>query len=200
METRIKRSKGLLWVTGVIFLGMVILAIFVHGGWSLAVFFGILLVVGLILYYLDKDNDLVIDDRGIHQVKGVDYKWYQINHCYCESRLKGSYGPNNGLYRSPYLIISQIIQLKSSPALGTQKRPLVAVFFGAQRALPPPRLAKCQSPIPILFAGACKGPVAGPIQAKTPHKCPYRSRPWTCTSTFLILVRESRHSDYWQFL
>lgn len=105
METRIKRSKGLLLVTGVIFLGMVILAIFVHGGWSLAVFFGILLVVGSILYYLDKDNDLVIDDRGIHQVKGVDYKWYQINHCYCESRLKGSYGPNNGLYRSPYLII-----------------------------------------------------------------------------------------------
>ena len=90
METRIQRSKGLLWVTGVIFLGMVILAIFVHGGWSLAVFFGILLVVGLILYYLDKDNDLVIDDRGIH---------------HCESRLKGSYGPNNGLYRSPYLII-----------------------------------------------------------------------------------------------
>ena len=44
METRIKRSKGLLWVTGVIFLGMVILAIFVHSGWSLAVFFGILLV------------------------------------------------------------------------------------------------------------------------------------------------------------
>ena len=105
METRIQRSKGLLWVTGVIFLGMVILAIFVHGGWSLAVFFGILLVVGLILYYLDKENDLVIDDRGIHQVKGVDYKWYQINHCYCESRLKGSYGPNNGLYRSPFLII-----------------------------------------------------------------------------------------------
>ena len=104
METRIKRSKGLLWVTGVIFLGMVILAIFVHD-WSLAVFMGILLVVALILHYLDKDNDLVIDDRGIHQVKGVDYKWYQINHCYCESRLKGSYGPNNGLYRSPFLII-----------------------------------------------------------------------------------------------
>ena len=36
-----------------------ILAIFVHGGWSLAVFFGILLVVGLILYYLDKNKDLV---------------------------------------------------------------------------------------------------------------------------------------------
>ena len=105
METRIKRSKGLLWVTGVIFLGLVILAIFVHGGWSMAVFMGILLVVELILFHREKDNDLVIDDRGIHQVKGVDYKWYQINHCYCESRLKGSYGPNNGLYRSPYLII-----------------------------------------------------------------------------------------------
>ena len=64
----------------------------------------------------------------------------------------------------------------------------------------PPRLAKCQSPIPILFTCACIGPVAEPIQAKIPPKCPYRSRSWTCTSTFLILVRESRHSDYWQFL
>jgi hypothetical protein len=71
METRIKQSKELIWVTGGIFFGMVILSIFVHGVWELAVFFGILLVVGLILYYLDKDNDLVIDDRGIHQVKGV---------------------------------------------------------------------------------------------------------------------------------
>jgi hypothetical protein len=53
---------------------------------------GILLVVELIIYYLDKDNDLVIDDRGIRQVKGVDYKWYQINHCYLASRLEGSYG------------------------------------------------------------------------------------------------------------
>ena len=105
METRIKHSRELLWVTGVIFLGMVILAIFVHDGWGLAVFFGILLVVGLILYYLQKDNDLVIDDRGIHQVKGVDYKWYQINHCYLASRPEGSYGRYSGPYRSTYLII-----------------------------------------------------------------------------------------------
>ena len=76
METRFKKSKALLWVMGGLFLGMVILAIFVHD-WSLAVFMGILLVVALILHYLDKDNDLVIDDRGIHQVKGVDYKWYR---------------------------------------------------------------------------------------------------------------------------
>ena len=102
METRIKQSKELIWVTGGIFFGMVILSIFVHGVWELAVFFGILLVVGLILYYLDKDNDLVIDDRGIHQVKGVDYKWYQINHCY---RLEGSYGRYSGPSRSTYLII-----------------------------------------------------------------------------------------------
>ena len=105
METRIKQSKELIWVTGGIFFGMVILSIFVHGVWELAVFFGILLVVGLILYYLDKDNDLVIDDRGIHQVKGVDYKWYQINHCYLASRLEGSYGPPPGPSRSTYLII-----------------------------------------------------------------------------------------------
>ena len=105
METRIKQSRELLWVTGIVFLVVLILTIFARTGWSLAVFMGILLVVELILFHREKDNDLVIDDRGIHQVKGVDYKWYQINHCYCESRLKGSYGPNNGLYRSPYLII-----------------------------------------------------------------------------------------------
>ena len=104
METRFKKSKALLWVMGGLFLGMVILAIFVHD-WSLAVFMGILLVVALILHYLDKDNDLVIDDRGIHQVKGVDYKWYQINHCYLASRLEGSYGPPPGPSRSTYLII-----------------------------------------------------------------------------------------------
>lgn len=84
---------------------MVILTIFVHDGWPLAVFMGILLVVGLILDYLEKDNDLVIDDRGIHQVKGVNYKWYQINHCYLASRLEGSYGPPPGPTRSTYLII-----------------------------------------------------------------------------------------------
>ena len=105
METRIKQSRELIWVTGGIFLGMVILAIFVHGVWELAVIFGILLVVGLILYYLQKDNDLVIDDRGIHQVKGVDYKWYQINHCYLASRLEGGYGRYSGPSRSTYLII-----------------------------------------------------------------------------------------------
>ena len=104
METRFKKSKALLWVMGGLFLGMVILAIFVHD-WSLAVFMGILLVVALILHYLDKDNDLVIDDRGIHQVKGVDYKWYQINHCYLASRLEGSYGRYSGPSRSTYLII-----------------------------------------------------------------------------------------------
>ena len=105
METRIKQSKAPLWVMGGLFFGMVILAIFIHDGWDLAVFFGILLVVGLILYYLNKDNDLVIDDRGIHQVKGVDYKWYQINHCYLASRLEGSYGRYSGPSRSTYLII-----------------------------------------------------------------------------------------------
>ena len=104
METRFKKSKALLWVMGGLFLGMVILAIFVHD-WSLAVFMGILLVVALILHYLDKDNDLVIDDRGIHQVKGVDYKWYQINHCYLASRLEGSYGPPPGPSRSTYLLL-----------------------------------------------------------------------------------------------
>ena len=105
METRIKQSKELLWVTGIVFLAILILTIFVRAGWWLAVFMGILLVVGLILYYLDKDNDLVIDDRGIHQVKGVDYKWYQINHCYLASRLEGSYDRYSGPYRSTYLII-----------------------------------------------------------------------------------------------
>ena len=30
---------------------------------------------------------------------------------------------------------------------------------------------------------ACTGPPAGPIPAKTPPRCPYRSRSWTCTST-----------------
>ena len=105
METRIKQSKELLWVTGIVFLVILILTIFVRAGWWLAVFMGILLVVGLILYYLDKDNDLVIDDRGIRQVKGGDYKWYQINHCYLASRLEGCYGRYSGPYRSTYLII-----------------------------------------------------------------------------------------------
>ena len=92
-------------MTGIVFLAILILTIFVRAGWWLAVFMGILLVVELILYYLDKDNDLVIDDRGIHQVKGVDYKWYQINHCYLASRLEGSYGRYSGPSRSTYLII-----------------------------------------------------------------------------------------------
>lgn len=105
METRIKKSRELLWVTGIVFLVVLILTIFVRAGWWLAVIMGILLVVELILYYLDKDNDLVIDDRGIRQVKGVDYKWYQINHCYLASRLEGSYGRYSGPYRSTYLII-----------------------------------------------------------------------------------------------
>lgn len=105
METRIKKSRELLWGTGIVFLVVLILTIFVHAGWWLAVIMGILLVVELILYQLNKDNDLVIDDRGIHQVKGVDYKWYQINHCYLASRLEGSYGPPPGPSRSTYLII-----------------------------------------------------------------------------------------------
>lgn len=105
METRIKKSRELLWGTGIVFLVVLILTIFVHAGWWLAVIMGILLVVELILYQLNKDNDLVIDDRGIHQVKGGDYKWYQINHCYLASRLEGSYGRNSGPYRSTYLII-----------------------------------------------------------------------------------------------
>jgi hypothetical protein len=105
METRIKKSRELLWGTGIVFLVVLILTIFVHAGWWLAVIMGILLVVELILYQLNKDNDLVIDDRGIHQVKGVDYKWYQINHCYLASRLEGSYGRYSGPYRSTYLII-----------------------------------------------------------------------------------------------
>ena len=105
METRIKKSRELLWVTGGLFLGMVILTIYFHDDGSLVVITGILFVVSLILYYLNKDNDLVIDDRGIHQVKGVDYKWYQINHCYLASRLEGSYGPPPGPSRSTYLII-----------------------------------------------------------------------------------------------
>ena len=105
METRIKQSRELLWVTGIVFLAILILTIFVRAGWWLAVFMGILLVVELILYYLDKDNDLVIDDRGIRQVKGGDYKWYQINHCYLASRPEGSYGRYSGPSRSTYLII-----------------------------------------------------------------------------------------------
>jgi len=105
METRIKQSRELLWVTGIVFLVVLILTIFARTGWSLAVFMGILFIVALILHYLDKDNDLVIDDRGIHQVKGVNYKWYQINHCYLASRLEGSYGRYSGPYRSTYLII-----------------------------------------------------------------------------------------------
>ena len=105
METRIKQSKELLWVTGIVFLAILILTIFVRAGWWLAVFMGILLVVELILYQLNKDNDLVIDDRGIRQVKGGDYKWYQINHCYLASRLEGGYDRYRGPYRSTYLII-----------------------------------------------------------------------------------------------
>ena len=105
METRFKKSRALLWVTGGLFLGMVILTIFVPNDGSLVVIMGILFVAALILHFLDKDNDLVIDDRGIHQVKGVNYKWYQINHCYCADRLEGSYGRYSGPYRSPYLII-----------------------------------------------------------------------------------------------
>ena len=105
METRIKKSRELLWGTGIVFLVVLILTIFVHAGWWLAVIMGILLVVELILYQLNKDNDLVIDDRGIHQVKGGDYKWYQINHCYLASRLEGSYGRYSGPYWSTYLII-----------------------------------------------------------------------------------------------
>ena len=35
----------------------------------------------------------------------------------------------------------------------------------------------------ITSPGARTGPSAGPIQAKTPSKCPYRSCTWTCTGT-----------------
>ena len=107
METRLRQSREPLWVTGGLFLGMVILTSFahVHDGWWLPVIMGVLFVAELILFYTQKDNDLVIDNHGIHQVKVIDYKWYQINHCYCESRLKGSYSRYSGPYRSSYLVI-----------------------------------------------------------------------------------------------
>ena len=80
METRIKQSKELIWVTGGIFFGMVILSIFVHGVWELAVFFGILLVVGLILYYLDKDNDLIQKVIQQRNLLGTDFPDYMFLH------------------------------------------------------------------------------------------------------------------------
>ena len=52
---------------GIVFLVVLILTVLAHTGWSLAVIVGILFVGALILSYLEKDNDLVIDDRGIHQ-------------------------------------------------------------------------------------------------------------------------------------
>ena len=102
METRFKYNKGSLWIAGIFFLIFTVLAFVVPKSWGLAVITGLTFFGGLYFYRTDKDNDLVIDEWGIHQVKGVDYKWYQIDHCYFERRIDGSVTQP---IHYPYLII-----------------------------------------------------------------------------------------------
>lgn len=90
METRFKYDKGMVWAAGIVFLICIVLAFIVPKMWGLAVIMGLTLIISLYSYRTSKDNDLVIDEWGIHQVKGVDYKWYQIDHCYFEGRIGGS--------------------------------------------------------------------------------------------------------------
>lgn len=102
METRFKYDKGMVWAAGIVFLICIVLAFIVPKMWGLAVIMGLTLIISLYSYRTSKDNDLVIDEWGIHQVKGVDYKWYQIDHCYFEGRIGGSTARP---HRYPYLII-----------------------------------------------------------------------------------------------
>ena len=100
--------------------------------------------------------------------------------------------------------------LPSGEGLGGRSRRVRALFGRMSRPghLPPPAASRLpprgrlgedpQTPsrhrFPVALAifrlsivlRACIGPVTGPIQAKTPLKCPYRSRSWTCTGTFLV--------------
>ena len=84
------------------FLGFTVLAFFVPESWSLAALMGIMFVVESILYSTQKDIYLVIDDKGIHEGKKLDYKWFQIDHCYFEGRVKGTF---TRPLRYPYLVI-----------------------------------------------------------------------------------------------
>lgn len=102
MEIRFKYNKGLLWITGIFFLLFTVLAFWIPDSWWLALVMGLVLIGELFFYRSDKENDLVIDEWGIHQVKGVDYKWHQIDHCYIEGRLNGTVSRPT---RYPYLII-----------------------------------------------------------------------------------------------
>lgn len=102
METRFKYDKRIIWIAVIFFLIFTVLAFIVPKSWGLAVIMGLTFFGGLYFYRTDKDNDLVIDEWGIHQMKGVDYKWYQINHCYFEGRLGGWF---DRPVRYPYLII-----------------------------------------------------------------------------------------------
>ena len=101
METRFKYSSGFLWVTGVMFVGFIVLAFFVPAFKWVAVMMGITFVMAIILYITQKNIALVIDEHGIHEGKAVNYKWYQIDHCYYELRMEGLSRPR----RYPYLVI-----------------------------------------------------------------------------------------------
>ena len=103
METRFKYDRRILWVTGILFLIFTVLAFIVPKSWGLTAVLGITFIGGLFFYRTDKDNDLVIDEWGIHQVKGVDYKWYQIDHCYFNGRLRNTITTHYKHY--PYLMI-----------------------------------------------------------------------------------------------
>lgn len=99
METRFKYDKSLLWIFGILFLIFIGLVIWIPKSWWLAVLSGLGFILELFSYRADKENDLVIDEWGIHQEKGGNYKWHQIDHCYIEGRMSGV------RYRLPYLII-----------------------------------------------------------------------------------------------
>ena len=102
METRFKYDKRILWISGILFLIFTVLAFIIPKSWGLAVIMGLMFIGILFFYRTDKDNDLVIDEWGIHQMKGVDCKWYQIDHCFFEGRLDGWF---DRPIRDPYLII-----------------------------------------------------------------------------------------------
>ena len=100
METRFKYAKSLLWIFGILFLIFIGLVFWIPKSWWLAVLSGLGFILELFSYRADKGNDLVIDEWGIHQEKGGNYKWHQIDHCYIESRMSGA-----RCYSLPYLII-----------------------------------------------------------------------------------------------
>ena len=102
METRYKYSKDLLWGTGIMLVIFIVLAFFVPPFKWAAAMMGIMFIVAIILYKTQKNNELVIDDYGIREGKTINYKWYQIDHCYYELRLEGSAARP---HRYPYLVI-----------------------------------------------------------------------------------------------